>query len=78
MTLIRHTSDVEARRRVFSAAPLRRAVGFGVAVFLAAFRYIFSTVSKAIAIAGMVGGIAIVTVALLWTPPSPLAKESLP
>ena len=36
------------------------AVAFGVAVFLAAFRYVFSTVPKAIAIAGMVGGIAIV------------------
>jgi hypothetical protein len=54
------------------------AVAFGVAVFLAAFRYVFSTVPKAIALAGMVGGIAIVAVALLWTPPSPLAKESLP
>ncbi len=54
------------------------AIAFGVAVFLAAFRYVFSTIPKAIAIAGMVVGVAIAAVALLWSPHSPLANERLP
>jgi hypothetical protein len=54
------------------------AIALGVTLFLAAFRYVFSTVPKVIAIAGMVVGILIVAATVFWTQPSPLAGERLP
>jgi hypothetical protein len=48
------------------------AIGLGIALFLAAFRYRFVSVHKTIANAIMVGGIAVVALAVLW--PSKIAS----